>query len=200
MKDETFLKDVINNDNERLKVRKTLQLQKQSCDHIFALGDCADNAPQFAYLAAEQAKVVAHNIITLSKGETKELKEYAIGMSVIVLPLGNANGVSQLPGAMVFGGKVTSNLKGKTLFYARYWKELGLENVPHDGMLYCDDPVISLKDTYLNPETLARFVEKTGLTRSELAQLIFADWQNDQPDGKTETKAETTTEDDSKTQ
>jgi len=88
MKDEAFLQGVINEKNGRIIVRKSLQIQKEKCDNIFAFGDCADNAPQFAYIAGEQAKTVAHNIKVLSQGRETELKEFHMGKYAMVLTLG----------------------------------------------------------------------------------------------------------------
>jgi len=96
-------------------------------------------------------------------------------MYIMALTLGNHNGVSQMPGAFVVGGKVTSSIKGKTFFAERIWKELGFENVPEQP-LFWDDPSISLEQTYLSDETLTRFAGKTGLTRTELVGFISGKW------------------------
>jgi len=176
MKDEAFLQGVINEKNGRIIVRKSLQIQKEKCDNIFAFGDCADNAPQFAYIAGEQAKTVAHNIKVLSQGRETELKEFHMGKYAMVLTLGKKNGVSQLPGGIVVGGKITGSIKGKTLFAERYWQLLGYDTTP-EQVTYFDDPSLSLKDTYLSEETLTRFAKNTGLTRYDLIGLISGNWE-----------------------
>jgi len=67
--DETFLKDCINSSNGRIRVKKTMQIEKSDSSHIFALGDCADGADQFSYIASAQAEVVVHNVRALEKEE-----------------------------------------------------------------------------------------------------------------------------------
>jgi len=179
IKDDSFLKDVINDKNKRINVKKTLQIQKDGCDHIFALGDCANNSPQFAYIAAEQTKVIIHNIIAHSQQKNDPMKQYEVGMYMMGLPLGKHNGVSQMPGSMVVGGKFTSRLKGRTLFTAKSWKESGFEDIP-EKELFWDDPTIPLEVSYLSDETLTRFSEKTGLTRADLVGLISGVWKEEE--------------------
>ncbi|ETO23127.1 hypothetical protein RFI_14059, partial [Reticulomyxa filosa] len=107
------------------------------------------------------------------------LKDYAMGMYVMALPLGKQDGVTQMPGGFVVGGTMTSSVKGKTLLAEKHWKGSGFEQPPEELLLW-DDKSIPLEKTYLSDERLTRFAEKTKLTRSDLVGLIAAKWDSPQ--------------------
>ena len=92
---------------------------------VHAIGDAADcGDPPFTFLARRQAKYLGRFL--QSPGMAAYQPATRVAMSV---PLGPELGATQLPlpGLPVFGGWVTSRLKGRDLFVEKNWKLLGSE-------------------------------------------------------------------------
>jgi apoptosis-inducing factor 2 len=107
-----------------LKVTPELRLEGQ--DKVFAVGDVTNvPEPKRAGSAGRHAEVVAANIKALIAGDG-ELTAYEPTPPLILLPLGPAGGVSQLPGSGVLGPETTSQYKGADLFTGRYTEMFGL--------------------------------------------------------------------------
>lgn len=101
----------------RLVVNRNLQLP--AYPFAYAIGDVMDIDSKTTAAAGAQGPVVAKNVLAaLGKGSKVELKDMA---TMVVVPIGADKGAGQLMG-MVVGGKVTSMIKGKTLFLSMFEK------------------------------------------------------------------------------
>jgi NADH dehydrogenase FAD-containing subunit len=110
--------------NGHLDVTADLRLAGQ--ERVFAIGDVtAVPEPKRAGHAGRHAEVVAGNIRKLIEGDG-ELETHEASPPLILLPLGPAGGVSQLPGMGVQGVETTSQYKGRDLFSGRYVELFGL--------------------------------------------------------------------------
>jgi NADH dehydrogenase FAD-containing subunit len=108
-----------------LEVTPELRLAGQ--ERVFAIGDVtALPEPKRGGLAGQHADVVAANIKALIEGGA-ELTTYTPPPLLILLPLGPAGGVSQLPGMGVLGAETTSQYKGQDMFASRYVEMFGIE-------------------------------------------------------------------------
>eukprot|EP00924_Labyrinthula_sp_SR-Ha-C_P003473 augustus_masked-scaffold_15-processed-gene-10.54-mRNA-1 protein AED:1.00 eAED:1.00 QI:0/-1/0/0/-1/1/1/0/548 len=109
--------DVWKDQNGAVKVKPTLQLTTR--ENVFAVGDINDvNENKQGYLAEKQAKVVADNILLLSKNKVK-LKRYEPGKKTeILVPVGKSDGVSLAAGRL-WGAEFTKRVKGNDLFVSR---------------------------------------------------------------------------------
>ncbi|CAK9000974.1 Apoptosis-inducing factor homolog A [Durusdinium trenchii] len=109
-------------DSGLLRVRHTMQLQDH--DHIFAVGDIADVAPEkmFRY-GVVQADIVVANIVTLSRSGSTALRRYRDPVAIMMVPLGPKGGVSIVGRWLTFGDWFT-RFKSKTLFVPRFQKDL----------------------------------------------------------------------------
>jgi NADH dehydrogenase FAD-containing subunit len=118
-----------------IKVKKTGQLH--NFQHMFALGDVSDldDVKMAAIAFMGQAPKIASNITTLIKtkktGATVEPKlvEYAPvtpSMGAMMVTIGRAGGVAQLPFVGTFGDWVTRTLKSQTMFVDSQWKVLNV--------------------------------------------------------------------------
>jgi len=97
---------------------KTLKLLSRS--DVFAVGDVSKtNAPKRAYFAAEDAKVVAKNVLQALQGKapTKKIQR----MNLILLTLGATHGYGLTP-LMTLGHGMTTMIKSKDLFGTQFWK------------------------------------------------------------------------------
>ena len=68
------------------------------------------------------AQLVAKNVIALGNGKTG-LKPYKPHSTMMMLPLGSADGVAQTPMG-VMGGKMVKGIKSKDLFVPKAWATL----------------------------------------------------------------------------
>jgi NADH dehydrogenase FAD-containing subunit len=110
--------------NGHLEVTPELRLAGQ--ERVFAVGDVtALPEPKRGGHAGQHAELVAANIKALIEGG--ELTAYTPPPPLILLPLGPAGGVSQLPGAGVLGAETTSQYKGQDMFAGRYVEMFGIE-------------------------------------------------------------------------
>ncbi|CAO3610078.1 unnamed protein product [Cunninghamella blakesleeana] len=121
--------ELINQQNGFIKVKPTLQINHSTTfKNVFVIGDAADlDENKMAFYTAFHAALVTENISRLIKNPsstTTDLKPYKNNMKAIVIPFGKYKGVAQLPFGIVVGNWMTRQLKGKTLFYDRYWKEM----------------------------------------------------------------------------
>eukprot|EP00667_Euglena_gracilis_P004517 EG_transcript_4543 len=92
---------------------------------IFALGDCADIEAKLAYLAIEQAKAVAVNVLAAVQG--KDLKPYKkTSRTLRLVNLGPAEGCGVM-GNITIGKTITLLIKGKDLFTSKMRSELGVK-------------------------------------------------------------------------
>jgi NADH dehydrogenase FAD-containing subunit len=108
-----------------LEVTPELRLRGQ--EKVFAVGDVtAVPEPKRGGHAGQHAEVVVTNIKALIEG-AGELATYQAAPPIILLPLGPAGGVSQLPGAGVLGPETTAQYKGNDLFVGRYVEMFGLD-------------------------------------------------------------------------
>jgi NADH dehydrogenase FAD-containing subunit len=108
-----------------LEVTPELRLRGQ--EKVFAIGDVtAVPEPKRGGHAGQHAEVVVTNIKALIEG-AGELATYQAAPPIILLPLGPAGGVSQLPGAGVLGPETTAQYKGNDLFVGRYVEMFGLD-------------------------------------------------------------------------
>lgn len=111
------------NGEKRILVDEFLRVKGQ--ERVFALGDCADIEAKLAFLAGNQAKVVASNILAHIAG--KGPKPYKkMQQVVMLLPLGPNEGCSAF-GGIVIGKTITRAVKGKTLFVDKYRTQLGVK-------------------------------------------------------------------------
>ncbi|CAO3625830.1 unnamed protein product [Cunninghamella echinulata] len=115
-------------ENGYVKVKPSLQIDNSSSSlskNVFVIGDAAAlDENKMAFHTIAHSAVVTENISRLVKNpSTTDLKQYKNNINAIVIPFGKKQGVSQLPLGIVAGNWFTSLLKGKTLFYDRYWKE-----------------------------------------------------------------------------
>jgi apoptosis-inducing factor 2 len=107
-----------------LKVTPELRLEGQ--EKVFAVGDVTNvPEPKRGGSAGRHAEVVVANIKALTEGGG-ELTSYEPTPPLILLPLGPAGGVSQLPGSGVLGAETTAQYKGGDLFTGRYTEMFGL--------------------------------------------------------------------------
>ncbi|KAI9303224.1 hypothetical protein BJ944DRAFT_165810 [Cunninghamella echinulata] len=115
-------------ENGYVKVKPSLQIDHPSSSlskNVFVIGDAAAlDENKMAFHTIGHSAVVTENISRLVKNpSTTDLKQYKNNIDAIIIPFGKKQGVSQLPLGIVAGNWFTSLLKGKTLFYDRYWKE-----------------------------------------------------------------------------
>jgi apoptosis-inducing factor 2 len=106
------------------EVPVTPTLNVQGYDNVFALGDItALGEKKMAGYAMQHADVVTKNILSLAKGETPEATYTAATGAMILLPLGPAGGVGQLPGEdgpFHAPRSMVSEFKGADLFTGRF--------------------------------------------------------------------------------
>jgi len=87
---------------------------------VFAIGDCAkSNGPKRSYFAAEDAKVVAKNLLQVLQGKAPSYKTSRF--NGISITLGKERGVTILPFA-ILGDWVTTKVKSNDLMVSRIWK------------------------------------------------------------------------------
>jgi apoptosis-inducing factor 2 len=107
-------------------VKVTPELRLEGQDRVFAVGDVTNlPEPKRGGSAGRHAEVVVANIKALIAGGG-ELTTYEPTPPLILLPLGPAGGVSQLPGSGVLGAETTAQYKGSDLFTGRYTEMFGL--------------------------------------------------------------------------
>eukprot|EP00467_Chlorarachnion_reptans_P013189 CAMPEP_0114490508 /NCGR_PEP_ID=MMETSP0109-20121206/2481_1 /TAXON_ID=29199 /ORGANISM="Chlorarachnion reptans, Strain CCCM449" /LENGTH=432 /DNA_ID=CAMNT_0001667133 /DNA_START=161 /DNA_END=1459 /DNA_ORIENTATION=+ len=114
-----FKENLPTNEEGRIKVNEYLQIE--GCDTAFAVGDCADYEPKFAYVAKFQAPTVNKNIRALEA--KKKLTKHKKSPALTLLSLGPKCGTSQLPMGIVAGDFVTRTIKGD-LFVKNTWADL----------------------------------------------------------------------------
>ena len=104
--------------NGHLNVTPELRLAGQ--ETVFAIGDItAIHEAKRGGAAGRHADIVVSNVRALLDGN-QELVAYQPAPPLILLPLGPAGGVSQLPGRGFVGAEMTAQLKGHDMFVGRY--------------------------------------------------------------------------------
>lgn len=97
-------------------------------NNVFAFGDVADLLEtKQAITLPKKVSYVSKNIYFTAINNIKKLKSYKItDKPVFYLPIGENEGASVSKFGIVYGGKKTSKLKGKDLFYSKFNKILEL--------------------------------------------------------------------------
>ncbi|POM70491.1 Apoptosis-inducing factor [Phytophthora palmivora] len=113
-----------------VKVNAQLQLEGMQYSNMFALGDvCNHQAPKLAYIAGEQGKFLASQLIAvIRKKQPGFSKTFDVAATeVMMLPLGPNGGVTQLPifGGVVMGNWITKTFKSKDFFAGHMWASIG---------------------------------------------------------------------------
>jgi NADH dehydrogenase FAD-containing subunit len=111
------------------RVRVTGTLNVEGHDRVYAIGDLTDlNEDKMAGHAMRHAEVVARNILAQVRGEPPAAMYRPSQISTIVLPLGPAGGVGQIPspgGPVVLSAAAVSERKGADLYTGRFAKLFG---------------------------------------------------------------------------
>ncbi|XP_011370463.1 apoptosis-inducing factor 2 isoform X1 [Pteropus vampyrus] len=106
--------------NGTLRVNEYLQVE--GCNHIYAIGDCADvKEPKMAYHAGLHASVAVANIVNSIK--QRPLKAYKPGALTFLLAMGRNDGVGQIGGFYV-GRFMVRLTKSRDLFVSTSWKTM----------------------------------------------------------------------------
>ncbi|CAG8668260.1 12322_t:CDS:2, partial [Acaulospora colombiana] len=108
-----------------VRVKPTLQLDKDIYDNIFAVGDVTNvQESKMAFRAGLHGQVVVKNV--LAKINNKKMNNYNPMGETAFIPIGKNKGAGLLP---MFGGKVVGSfmvkkIKGKNLLVDQTWKSL----------------------------------------------------------------------------
>ncbi|KAL0092470.1 hypothetical protein J3Q64DRAFT_1719093 [Phycomyces blakesleeanus] len=110
-----------------IDVKPTLQINKAGLEHVLVLGDVADlKETKMAYRTEPHVAVAIQTIKSLFEGK-KPTKEYKSGPNMMVVTYGKYHGTGMLPiFNITVGDRVTSLVKGKTLFIDKSWASLNL--------------------------------------------------------------------------
>lgn len=104
-------------------------LNVQGHKHVYAIGDITDVAEaKMAGYAMQHAEVVAQNIVAQLNGTQPTETYRPLPFPMILLPLGPAGGVGQLPspeGPFVAPPEMVAEYKGADLFTARFTGQFG---------------------------------------------------------------------------
>ena len=115
--------------NDRGFVNVNEYLEVKGYNHLYALGDIADvGEAKLGYLAAKQgvylARMIADKLSQAAKGKSKSFKAYSLNPLMALIPVGQKQGVVQLPFA-VTTNNCLMNIKQKDLFVSKVYKGLG---------------------------------------------------------------------------
>ncbi|MGL4340335.1 MAG: FAD-dependent oxidoreductase [Rhodoglobus sp.] len=114
-------------DQRRIRVEPTLRVEGYA--RVFAMGDVTNVPEQKLVVTAQRhAGLVAHNVARVLADQEPGQVWTPMRRPMLVLPLGDRRGASQLPlpGSPIVGAWATRAIKGRTLFVDRYQKTLGL--------------------------------------------------------------------------
>ncbi|GAA3607678.1 hypothetical protein GCM10022419_110770 [Nonomuraea rosea] len=110
-------------------VRVTETLNVEGFGHIYAVGDLTDLAEaKMAGNAMQHAETVAANILAQVRGEQPTARYRPSALPFVLLPLGPAGGVGQLPsadGPLVLPAQAVADYKGTDLFTGRFAELFG---------------------------------------------------------------------------
>lgn len=112
----------------RLKVGEYLQVE--GLEDVYALGDiCGTTDPRLAYVAGEQAKLLAQNLA--KKANNKAMKPWVPNSLpfAIALAMGPKHAVGQLTNGWMVPEFLLIGLKAKDLMVNRFWKDFN-QKVP----------------------------------------------------------------------
>jgi len=148
------LSDAVDLSSGRLKTDNHLQVINHP--KLFAIGDANSMQNAQAFYAGSQAAYLSQYLPKLNV--VKTMKPYQPSNSLIMsVPIGKNKGVTQL-GSMILGSRLTSIIKGKTLFVGNAYKALNVK-LPSDGKFIMDD------NQKLSNDEIENLSKQSGLTR-----------------------------------
>ncbi|KAG7382831.1 Apoptosis-inducing factor 2 [Phytophthora boehmeriae] len=111
-----------------IRVNAQLQLEGEQYKHMFALGDvCNHPTPKNAMWASRQGMFLASELVSIVRKKQAGFKPFVVETEAMVLSLGPAGGVSQLPwlGGIVLGDWFTWAFKSRDYGASRIWASVG---------------------------------------------------------------------------